>query len=218
MDYLYIAGAIIISLGGSSVLILGVSGWLGKVWASRILEKDKLKYQSELEKIKSELSLHMELFKAAGLKYSESQFHLYNDLWRSLCSLKAAGNDLWFAATQSNLRRFAKELAQTGRKVEESLLFIEDHHYLELSALFDEFKAFRFGKGHLMDIRSRQRADEYGMSNEEIEYTINQNREIRERYSNLISSIGKEFKAQVRGDNAQPVASSDRGETPPPGS
>ena len=48
-----VAGAILGSVGGASLLIMGLSSWLGKVWASRILEKDKLKYQSELEIIKN---------------------------------------------------------------------------------------------------------------------------------------------------------------------
>src|SRR6266545_315513 len=34
------------SVGGASILILGLSSWLGKVWASRILEKDRATYQA----------------------------------------------------------------------------------------------------------------------------------------------------------------------------
>lgn len=48
-----IATAIIASIGTSSLLIMGLSSWLGRVWAARILEADKLKYAKELEKNKS---------------------------------------------------------------------------------------------------------------------------------------------------------------------
>jgi hypothetical protein len=46
---------IVVPFGGASVIMLGLSSWLGKVWANRILEKDKLKYQAELEQMKGEI-------------------------------------------------------------------------------------------------------------------------------------------------------------------
>jgi len=39
-----ITGAILSSIIGSTVIIIGLSSWLGKVWANRVLEQDKLKY------------------------------------------------------------------------------------------------------------------------------------------------------------------------------
>ena len=50
-----IAISVVASLGGGSVIIWAFSSWLGKVWANRILEKDRLRYQKELEAIKAEL-------------------------------------------------------------------------------------------------------------------------------------------------------------------
>lgn len=55
-DIWNIAGAVITSLGGGALLVAAFSSWLGKVWASRILEKDRAKYQSEIEILKSELN------------------------------------------------------------------------------------------------------------------------------------------------------------------
>lgn len=51
-----IAGAIIASLGGGALLIAAFSSWLGKVWANRILESDRAKYQTEIEILKSDLN------------------------------------------------------------------------------------------------------------------------------------------------------------------
>lgn len=48
--------AILASLGGGTLIVAAFSTWLGKVWASRILEKDRSKYQAEMEQIKSEIS------------------------------------------------------------------------------------------------------------------------------------------------------------------
>lgn len=55
-EIIYSVGAIITSLGGGALIVAAFSAWLGKVWAARILEKDRLKYQSEMEVIKSELN------------------------------------------------------------------------------------------------------------------------------------------------------------------
>ena len=49
-----VAGAILASIGGAGVLLLVSSGWLAKVFANRILEKDRAKFASELERIKAE--------------------------------------------------------------------------------------------------------------------------------------------------------------------
>ena len=44
-DVLKVAIAVIGSLGGGGVLVLALSSYLGKIWATRILESDRAKYQ-----------------------------------------------------------------------------------------------------------------------------------------------------------------------------
>lgn len=48
-DVWNIAAAIIAAFGGSTLILLAASSWLGKVWASRILEKDRAHFQKELD-------------------------------------------------------------------------------------------------------------------------------------------------------------------------
>lgn len=90
-EVIEIATAIVFSLGGPSLLVIALSTWLGKVWAARVLEKDRLKYHSELEKYKSGL----DKAKVSFLRFSDYQFKLYNDLWNSLMDLRLAGESLW---------------------------------------------------------------------------------------------------------------------------
>lgn len=47
--------SVIAGLGGGSAIIWALSSWLGKVWASRILEEDRLNYNRQLEIVKTEL-------------------------------------------------------------------------------------------------------------------------------------------------------------------
>lgn len=52
-----IALSVLASLGGGGVIIFAFSNWLGKIWASRIMESEKARYSHELEKSKAELSM-----------------------------------------------------------------------------------------------------------------------------------------------------------------
>ena len=63
----------IAQIGGFSVVIIGLSSWLGKVWSGRILEKEKSLYIKELENIKSKYTLITEQYKIQ-LKKSEFFF------------------------------------------------------------------------------------------------------------------------------------------------
>ena len=101
---------ILASVGGTAIVIAGLSNWLGKVWANRILEKDKRKYQEEIERIKREYELHFAGLKAVLLRYSENQFDIYRELWGSLCELKLTADDLWIRATPENVSRFSNQL------------------------------------------------------------------------------------------------------------
>jgi len=53
---LKVAAAIIAAFGSSAVILVACSSWLGKVWASRILEQDRAKYARELQALRGEAS------------------------------------------------------------------------------------------------------------------------------------------------------------------
>lgn len=65
-DAFRVALAIISSVGGAAIIILGLSSWLGKVWANRILEQDRAKYARDLEETRQ--------------KYAETLTHLNSEL------------------------------------------------------------------------------------------------------------------------------------------
>jgi len=45
-----IAQAIILSIGGGGLIIFLLSSYMGKIWATRILEKEKRDHKMEIEK------------------------------------------------------------------------------------------------------------------------------------------------------------------------
>lgn len=72
-ELLQLSGVILTSLGGASAIIFGFSSWLGKVWASRLMEKEKAEFSRELASLSSRLTQDVESYKVK-LKKSELLF------------------------------------------------------------------------------------------------------------------------------------------------
>ena len=71
VEILKILAAIIASLGGVSVIILGISNWLGKIWADRLLESYRTSQAQKLEEMRSELTKQNQLsLEAERAKYA----------------------------------------------------------------------------------------------------------------------------------------------------
>jgi hypothetical protein len=49
------AGAVLAALGGGGIIVAAFSGWLGKLWAEKLMAKEKAKYENELAELKSRL-------------------------------------------------------------------------------------------------------------------------------------------------------------------
>jgi len=186
------------SVGGSAVLIAGLSNWLGKVWAGRILEKDKKKYQEEIELIKKQYEVHFDGLKAVLLRYSENQFDIYRELWGSLCELKLTTDDLWIRATPDNVSRFSDQLNKTRFWLEKSSLFIEDEHYQRLKGVFDDFEQFLVGKENLVELRNDPHVSENELRNRTRDIVAS-NRWHRDHFTQTLSELRGYFKKHIAG-------------------
>lgn len=184
----YTASAVIVSLGGGALLVLTFASWLGKIWATRILEKERAKYQKDLEGYKNDL----DELKIIALRYSSKQFELYNEFWMALCDLENAGNCLMAEANNKNLKRFIEQFGITSLKIKKSFLFIEKNHFDQLQILLNNFRELRVGKEKLLEIRD--------IGNErDILKSILNNFIIQQNYKKLINKIGDDLKAQLKG-------------------
>lgn len=103
MDEIFkVIGAVIAGLGGSSLIILGLSNWLGKVWANRIFEKEKIKYEKDLEDYKKEINVEMQKLKTLDEKalyitkiQYEKEFEIYLNIWKALVECVRATKNLY---------------------------------------------------------------------------------------------------------------------------
>lgn len=209
IEYVKLVTAFIVSIGGSSVVIIALSKWFGNSLSTRLLdaynnkhEKEleviKTKYASELENTKNEL----EKAKSQFLRYSEKQFELYNDLWKVLLYTKRQADLLWQKADPNQIPSFSEQIRLTRNAISDNLLLIEEEHYEKLIQLIEQFEQFQFGKLKLIDIRIQIEGGEQVqqiISKADAQNTINKNRRTKEKYDKLIMDIGKSFREQIKG-------------------
>ncbi len=86
-----LAFAIITGLGGGGAIVFALSSWLGKVWANRILEKEKSEHAKEIEHYKSELKKELQRINAIqdkALYISKAQYDneygIYQEIWEKM--------------------------------------------------------------------------------------------------------------------------------------
>jgi hypothetical protein len=83
-----IAQAVLVSVGGGSLIIFALSSWLGKVWANRILETDRNRYAQDMESIRQSNKVITDALNIVSSTHSES-VKIYSEL---RCS---AVTELW---------------------------------------------------------------------------------------------------------------------------
>lgn len=96
-DAFKIASAVLLSVGGGGVLVLSLSGWLGKVWANRLMQNDIAAHAQELEKLKSSFEavnkrMQAELDKTVHVHrvQFETEFKALSDIWARLSTVRSS--------------------------------------------------------------------------------------------------------------------------------
>jgi nitrogen fixation/metabolism regulation signal transduction histidine kinase len=203
-DYLELIGALVVSIGGASVVVVGLSKWFGDFMSKRLLDSYNNQHKTDLEGIKSKYqqelaSTKTDLDKAKSLymRYTEKQFDLYNDLWRVLLYTKRQADSLWKSADAEKIPSFIEQVELTKNAVDDNMLLIEEEHFNKLDSLIRQFEQFRIGKERLIDLRKDIRP--HVPTQMQATATLEANREWKEKYDDLILEIGKSFRTQIKG-------------------
>lgn len=149
VDVFKVVGALLASVllgsGIVAVIVNIAANWISK----RTLDHYNNKHAKELEQLKASYSEalaktnhELEKTERRHYLYSQSQFDLYNSLWKQLVYTKRLADELWKKADPRKLPSFADQIAQTKFVIEENMLLIEEDHYYSLSALMGEFENF----------------------------------------------------------------------------
>lgn len=208
IEYIKLVTAFVVSIGGSSIVIIALAKWFGDFLSRRLLDSYNNKHEKELEELKGkyaneleETKSELEKAKLQFVRYSEKQFELYNDLWRVLLYTKQQADMLWQRADPSQIPAFSEQIRLTRRAIDDNLLLIEDEHYDKLVQLIGQFEQFQFGKLKLIDIRSQLESgdDITSITKDETQSTIKKNKKTKDKYDELIMDIGKSFRNQIKG-------------------
>lgn len=206
---------ILTTIGGTALVVGGLSAWLGKVWASGIIEAQKSLHLHNLEKVKAELNLKIEeqrssiqLLRERTQRFSSTQFELYTELWCRLQDLRFIADDLWEKATREKLFSFVGCLIETRQAVEKAALFLENEHYRELRNTLELFQEFQMGKKKLIEIRTNDdfneafetdKYDDAGETRLGIQQQILANHILKQGYEALLERVRDSLKAQITG-------------------
>lgn len=172
-----VAGAIIASVGGSGVILLGLSSWLGKVWASRILENEKRDHAIEIEDFKSRLNKEITVVNSiidksvhvTKLQY-DKEFLIYLEIWEKLANCVISTKNLYpkFGSTPTD----EKELEEFNMKKYDR--FVNDFN--EFSNTITKYSPFYEEKLYLGFIELRNICNRQGSLfntyNFEVKYSV----------------------------------------------
>lgn len=207
-DFLELIGALVVSIGGASVVIIGLSKWFGEFISQRLLDRYNNKHETELEGIKTKYQKELEstktdLEKAKSLylRYTEKQFELYNDLWKVLLYTKQQADSLWEKAIYEKIPAFIEQIQLTKNAVNDNMLLIEEEHFTKLDALINQFEEFKLGKEKLISLKNKSIHEirSLGVTQAEAQQTIKENLDWKNKYDSLILEIGKSFRTQIKG-------------------
>ncbi len=205
IEYVKLVTAFFVSIGGTSVVVIGLAKWFGDFLSKRLLDSYNNKHEQELEGIKNKYAKELEETKSTIEKakmqyarYSEKQFESYNSLWKILLYTKRQADMLWEKLEPSQIPAFSEQIRLTKDAINDNLLLIEEEHYVKLILLIEKFEQLQFGKVKLVDVRGYSDENK-GISLEETRITINQNKTTKDNYDKLILDIGKSFRTQLKG-------------------
>lgn len=162
-DIFEIAVAILASIGGAGVIIVGLSSWLGKVWANRILEQEKTELSKDVEGYKNKLDTELQRLNFANDKaihvsknQYEKEFQFYTEIWESLVELTNKTLNLFplienVPADKEKLKQYKLDKYDEFVKAYNQYLMLTKKYLpfynKEISEKFDEFRNLCSGQG-----------------------------------------------------------------------
>lgn len=139
-DFFELFGKVIAAVGGAGVILVAVSGFLSKLWAQLFMERQKRKYEEEIEEYKNKLQYELEKAQQFNERATykdkalfDTEFQIYKEIIP--CIIKAEEE---YSKTYDNLQICLIE--KTISKYESIRNFRSIEH--KLDKLFTEYSTF----------------------------------------------------------------------------
>lgn len=127
--------AVLAALGGGGAIVFALSSWLGKVWAARILERDRRLYAEELEKLRANIQERSQLLDArlnrgqfASQMHFDAEFRATQAVWQAVAEARRTMTALRPSASTSPVEETHED--KLKRLVERRGLFREARNAL----------------------------------------------------------------------------------------
>lgn len=79
IDIFSVFGKIVLAVGGAGTIIIALSSFIAKLWANWFMEKQKNKYQKEIEGYKNELAVELEKCRTLNEKILHKEIFIYDE-------------------------------------------------------------------------------------------------------------------------------------------
>lgn len=110
-----VATTLVASVGGASVIILGLAAWLGKIWSDKIYIRTSAKFEKEIEELRNRYS--------ADLEYLRAEISERRDLLNSLQNALSSGYT-------SSHERILESIEALWGKIVETREFTSSFHFI----------------------------------------------------------------------------------------
>src|SRR5579863_7959095 len=121
-----VASAVLVSIGGAGVVLIMLSSWLGRLWASRILEREKAELTKSIEATKAELTSSLEREKAVMAAFHEEHKNELQEPSTQRLDLLNRKRDV-YALLATKLRIFIKADMPPDQRHGEQLAFLASY-------------------------------------------------------------------------------------------
>ena len=189
-QYFEISAAILGSLGGAGVIIIGVSSWLGKVWATQLMDSQRHNHEKDLEELRASLkdkndeqltviSNDYEIFKQTHLREHDDKLAIYRAALDTIVPILAK-IELLVVGERGELSIEEKETFENGRlRIYGYLAMLAPQHVMDANDAFTDLLLALIYDGaetdwvtvrnHALRLTNAMRAD-IGLNKEPVAY------------------------------------------------
>jgi hypothetical protein len=195
MDHLLYVVGLLTSIGGVGAIIFGAAGILSTIWIKRQIEKERQEYRKEIENLQAINKIYAKKLDNYHVHFSETQFKLYNELWKTLLKIKVAAENVRMRLDNESLEELKPLIKEGMNFVDNNLLLIEEEHEEELVNLINDFQRIATqGTIFKHTGSSAVHANQASKSLENIEDLV-------KRYNERLKKIRKYLSFQIKGKN-----------------
>lgn len=182
---------ILATVGGTGVIVMGVSKVLSNVLQDRLKEQERKRTELELEATRH---LH-NTRRVQADKFAGSQYEIYLELWETLQALRLTVDALWEKVTKQNISNLIRQLHTTKQKVNNWSIFFDEDHLQQLRDIIKAIESFSTGKLSLEEIRSRN--DFNYLRVDEIKNQVERNQHYKYQLEELLENLRRNFRDRL---------------------